>query len=58
MNGCVLKLGFGPFSGGQNEVGEVLEHPVVFEGVVDDSQEFAGQSDVVLPAAAAALERC
>lgn len=34
---------------GQDEVGEVLEHPVVLEGVVDDSQEFARLDDVCLP---------
>jgi len=31
---------------GRNEVGEVLEHPIVLEGVVDDSQEFARQGEV------------
>lgn len=46
----------GLFSGGQNEVGEVLEHPVVLEGVVDDSQGFTGQSDVGLASTAPAAE--
>ncbi len=49
MNSCLLIGWFGLFSGGQNEVGAVLEHPVVFEGVVDDSQEFARQCDVSDP---------
>lgn len=31
---------------------EVFDHSVVFEGVVDDSQEFACQGDVGLPVAA------
>jgi hypothetical protein len=56
MNSCLLIGWFGLFSGGQDEVGEVLEHPVVLEGVIDDSQEFAGQSDVRLAAAAPALD--
>ena len=46
MNSCLLIGWIGLFVGGQNEVGEVLEHPVVLEGVVDDSQEFARQGDV------------
>ena len=35
---------WGLFSGGEDEVEEVGEHPVIFEGVVDDSEELAGQS--------------
>jgi hypothetical protein len=49
-------LGFGLFSGDQNEVGEVFEHPVVLEGVIDNSQEFACQCDVGLGSTAAALD--
>ncbi len=41
MNRCLFIGWFPLFSGGQNEVGEVLEHPVVFEGVIEDSQELA-----------------
>jgi len=40
---------------GRNEVGEVLEHPIVLEGVVDDSQEFARQGGVAF---ASTLQRC
>jgi hypothetical protein len=56
MNSCLLILGFGLFSGGQDKIGEVLEHPIVLEGVVDNSQEFASQSDVALAATAPALD--
>ena len=49
-------LGFGLFSGGQDEIGEVLEYPVVLQGVVDDSQELARQSDVSLASTATALD--
>jgi len=55
MNSCLLIGWFGLFSGGQDKVGEVLEHPVVLEGVVDDSQEFACQCDVGLTPATPVL---
>jgi hypothetical protein len=57
MNSCLLIGCFGLFSGGQDEVGEVLEHPVVFEGVVDDSQEFVRQGDIGLASGEADLQR-
>ena len=56
MNSCLLIVRFWPVLGGQDEIGEVFEHPVVLEGVIDDSQEFARQCDVGLASAAAALD--
>ena len=35
MNNCLLVVRFGMFPGGQIEVGEVLEHPVALERVID-----------------------
>jgi hypothetical protein len=45
-----------PISGGQDEVGKVFEHPVVFQGVIDDSQEFSRQGEIRLTPAAATLD--
>ena len=57
MNSCLLIGWLGLFSGGQDKVGEALEHPVVFEGVIVDSQEFARQCDVGLASGHADLQR-
>ena len=51
-------FGCGLFFRRQDKVGEVLEHPVVLQGVVNDAQEFACQGDVGLVAAAPALNAC
>jgi hypothetical protein len=42
--------------GSQDELGEVFEHPVVLEGVIDDSQELTRQCDVGFASTAAALD--
>jgi hypothetical protein len=56
ISSCLLIVGFGPFSGGQNEDEVVLEHTVVLKGVIDDSQELARQCDVHLAPTAAVLD--